>query len=193
MGHPLGFAPVAALEDLGLPLWGPDGEVVQLLGSPGFWQQQVLRGVGGSGSRKCSALEGMATSIGQHTTATLAWGNPPTEKPGRPQSTRSHRDGHDPVHIDATFFCGWQLCPSESEHEAGAAAWLAGTLVAQTVQGHGLPLPQGLQPYQSFPKPLVVGNQKASLASLSPSLPPFGHLEGSLACGPSLLLGASGT
>ena len=44
VGHPLGFAPEAALEDLGLPLWGPGVEVV--LGSQGFWQHQVLRGVG---------------------------------------------------------------------------------------------------------------------------------------------------
>ena len=43
MGGPIGFAPEAALEDLGLPQWGPDVEVVQLLGSQGFWQYQVLR------------------------------------------------------------------------------------------------------------------------------------------------------
>ena len=42
MGHPPGFAPEAALEDLGLPLWGPGVEVVRLLGSQGFWQHQVL-------------------------------------------------------------------------------------------------------------------------------------------------------
>ena len=47
VGRPLGFAPEAALEDLGLPQWGPGVEVVQLLGSQGFWQHQVLRGVGG--------------------------------------------------------------------------------------------------------------------------------------------------
>ena len=51
VGCPLGFAPEAALEDLGLPLLGPDVEVVQLLGLQGFWQhqkeRQVLRGVGG--------------------------------------------------------------------------------------------------------------------------------------------------
>ena len=47
VGHPLGFAPVAALEDLGLPLWRPDGEMVQLLGSQRLWQHQVLRGIGG--------------------------------------------------------------------------------------------------------------------------------------------------
>ena len=41
-----GLAPGAALEGLGLPLWGPGVEVVKLLGSQWFWQHQVLRGVG---------------------------------------------------------------------------------------------------------------------------------------------------
>ena len=31
---------------LGLPLWGPGVEMVQLLGLQGFWQHQVLRGIG---------------------------------------------------------------------------------------------------------------------------------------------------
>ena len=47
VGPPLGFAPEAALEDLGLPLRGPGVEVVQLFGLWGFCQHQVLRGVGG--------------------------------------------------------------------------------------------------------------------------------------------------
>ena len=47
VGHPLGIAPEAALEDLGLPLLGPGVEVVQLLGPQGFWQHQILGGVGG--------------------------------------------------------------------------------------------------------------------------------------------------
>ena len=67
VGRPLGFAPEAALEDLALPLGGPDVEVVQLLELQGFWQHQVLRGVGSWGSRKYSPLEDMATSIGQYT------------------------------------------------------------------------------------------------------------------------------
>ena len=46
---------------------------------------------------------------------------------------------------------------------------------------------------ESFLEPLVAGNQKASLASLSPYLCQFRHLEGSLAWGPSLLFGMSGT
>ena len=46
VGRPVAFAPEAALEDLGLGE-GPGVEVVQLLGSQGFWQHQVLRAVGG--------------------------------------------------------------------------------------------------------------------------------------------------
>ena len=54
------------------------------------------------------------------------------------------------------------------EREGDAAAWLAGTLAAPSVQGHKLPQQQELWPYQSFFEPLVAGDQKASLASLSP-------------------------
>ena len=57
--------------------------------------------------------------------------------------------------------------PVRVECEDSAAAWLAGTLAAPTVQGHGLPLLQELWPYQSFFEPLVAGDQKAYLASLS--------------------------
>ena len=62
-------------------------EVVQLLGSQGFWQHQVLRGVGGSGSRNYSALEGYGNQYWLICTSILAWRTPSlTEKPGRPQS-----------------------------------------------------------------------------------------------------------
>ena len=47
-------------------------------------------------------------------------------------------------------------------------------------------------PIRVFFKPLVAGDQKASLASLFPLLHLFRHLEGSLAHGP-LLFGMSGT
>ena len=47
-------------------------------------------------------------------------------------------------------------------------AQLLGTLAASSVQGRGLPPLQELWPYQSFFEPLVAGDQKASLASLSP-------------------------
>ena len=46
---------------------------------------------------------------------------------------------------------------------------------------------------ESFLEPLVAGDQMASLASLSPWLHLFRHLEGSLAWGPSLLFSTSGT
>ena len=53
------------------------------------------------------------------------------------------------------------------EREGGAATWLVGTLVVPGVQGHGLPLPQVLWPYESFFQSFVAVDQKASLASLS--------------------------
>ena len=65
------------------------------------------------------------------------------------------------------FFARGSSAPVRAEREGGAAAWLVGTLAVPSVQGHGLPLPQELWPYQSFFKPLVAGDQKASLASLS--------------------------
>ena len=46
------------------------------------------------------------------------------------------------------------------EHEGGAAAWLVGTLAAPSVQGV-------MALIESFFEPLVAGDQKASLASLS--------------------------
>ena len=73
MGCPLRLAPEAALEALGLPLLGPGVEVVQLLGSQGFWQLQVLRGVDGQGSRKYSALEEYGNQHWLRCSSTVAW------------------------------------------------------------------------------------------------------------------------
>ena len=86
------------------------------------------------------------------------------EKLGRPQSTGSQSVGHnqsDPACIDTRFFIYlfiylfiYFACGSSAlvrvECEGGAAAWLAGTPVAPSVQGHVLPLPQELWPYQSL-------------------------------------------
>ena len=66
-----------------------------------------------------------------------------------------------------SFACG-SSAPVRVEREAGTAAWLVGTLVAPSVQGHGLPPPRGLWPYQSlFSEPLVAGDQMAFFASFS--------------------------
>ena len=66
------------------------------------------------------------------------------------------------------FACG-SSAPVRVECEGGTDAWLVGTLVVQSVQGHRLPLLQELWPYLSlFSEPFIAGNQKASLASLSP-------------------------
>ena len=98
------------------------------------------------------------------------------------------------VHRSKTVFACGSFAPVRVECESGAATWLVGTLVAPSVQGHGLPLLQELWPYQNLSLSLLIAaHQKASLGSLSPQLCPFRHLEGSLAWGPSLLFWESGT
>ena len=72
-----------------------------------------------------------------------------THKPGRPQSTGSQRVGHDrssPERTDTRYF----FVPVRVEHEGVTAAWLVDTLAVPSVQGHGLPPPQELCPYQSL-------------------------------------------
>ena len=55
------------------------------------------------------------------------------------------------------------------EHEDGSAPWPAGTLVASSVQGTWTASVADVRALsESFFEPLVTGNQKASLASLSP-------------------------
>ena len=76
------------------------------------------------------------------------------EKAGRTQSTGLQSIEHDqsnPACVDARHFfaCG-SSAPVRVEHEDCTAAWLVGTLVVPIVQGHRLPLPQELGPYQSL-------------------------------------------
>ena len=98
------------------------------------------------------------------------------------------------THRRKTFFACGSSAPVRAEHEGGAAAWLVGALLPPSVQGFRLLPPQELWPHQSlFFKPLVAGDQKASLASLSPQLCPFWHLQGFLTWAPSLLFSTSGT
>ena len=85
-------------------------------------------------------------------------------------SQRVRHDQSDPGCVDAILFfaCGTSA-PVRVEREGGAAAWLEGTLAVPSVQRHRLLPRQELWPYQSlFFKLLVAGDQKASLASLSP-------------------------
>ena len=93
-----------------------------------------------------SVLEGHGNQYWPVRPSILAWRTPLTEKPSRPQSTGLERVGHDrsnPVSTDSRFF----LLPVAALHEGGTAAWLAGTLVVQSVQGHGLPPLQELWPF----------------------------------------------
>ena len=103
-------------------------------------------------------LEGCGNQYWPTRSSILAWRPPSlTDKPGRPQSTGLQRAGeerHDPACINTQFFFFFFACGSSApvrvEREGGAAAWLAGTLAAPSVQGHILPPKQELWPYQSL-------------------------------------------
>ena len=127
----------------------------------------------------------------------LTWRNPLAEKPGRPQSTELQKSGHDqsdPVHIDTRFFCVWQLCPCKFWGWRWRSCLACGDSGRARCSGTWTASATGVMALSElFFEPLVAGNQKASLDSLSSELWPFRHLEGSLAWSPSLLFRVSGT
>ena len=98
------------------------------------------------------------------------------------------------MHRRKTFFACGSSAPVRVEPEGGAAAWLVGTLAMPSVHRQlTASAAGGMALSESFLKPLITGDQKASFASLSPQLYPFSLLELSLAWGSSLLFGAAGT
>ena len=140
----LGFAPVRAKWGGGAAAWVTG--VLASPGTPGGWWlgqqgiqcsgrvwQQVM-----SNTLQYSCLDNIS----------------PWQRSLAGHSPQGHRAGHDPsnpVCIEARrFFACGSSAPVRVEHEGGAAAWLAGTLAAPSVQGHGLPLPQELWPYHSL-------------------------------------------
>ena len=155
--------------------------MVQLLGSQGTLAAPGTQGSWWLGQQEIRCSRRVAT----HST-TVAW-RTPRQRSLEGHSSQGHKDlvtteaTH--IHKCRTFSSLWQFCPSED----WVWRWCS-CLTVPSVQGHRLPQLQ-LWLYQS----LAASNQKASLASPSLLLHPFMHLEVSLAWGPSLLLGASGT
>ena len=68
---------------------------------------------------------------------------------------------------DFFFACG-SSAPVRIELEGSTAAWLAGTLVCQLRRDMTASAPGVMVLSESFFEPLVAGDKKASLASLSP-------------------------
>ena len=168
MSCPLGFAPEAALEDLGLPLWGPGVRWGSCLGRRGSGSTRYSGELAARAAGNTVLSKGRATRIGQYAPVFLP-GEPPSliEKPDRPQSTGFQRVRHyrsEPAHIDARLFLPVAALPH----------WVLIMKVAQLLGlrvGTQNASAAGLMALsESFSKPLVSGNQKASLASLSPYL-----------------------
>ena len=95
----------------------------------------------------------MATSIGQYAPVFLL-GEPPSDREAWQatvykvaESDTTKATLH--AQMQGFFACG-SSAPVRVEHEGGAAAWVAGTLAAPSVQGYRLPPLQELWPYQSL-------------------------------------------
>ena len=102
----LGFAPVRARWVSGAPALGRRGS-----GSTSYSGELAARAAGNI------VLRRVWWPVLANTLQYVAWRNPLTDKPGRPQSTRLQRVGHDqsdPTHIDTRLLCLLQLCPRES-------------------------------------------------------------------------------
>ena len=109
------------------------------------------------------------------------------EKPIRPQSTGSQRL-RGPCALKHEGFSSFGLCssvPARAEHAGAAAAWLAGTL-RRPCAGTDRLCCRRPTPPEAFLQPRVAGDQRASLASLSPYLCPLRQVEGALDWGPAL-------
>ena len=140
----LGFAPVRARCGGGAAAW-----VARVLAAPGTQESWGL----GQQEIQCSRRvwqPGLANIL-QYFCLEKP---PPWQRSLAGHSLQGRKVRHyrsDPACIDARLFfaCG-SSAPVSVEHEGGAAAWVAGTLAAPSVQGHGLPLPQELRPYQSL-------------------------------------------
>ena len=119
-----------------------------VLGVTGVLAAPGIQGSWRLGSRKYSGLEGDGNLYWPIYSSILAWRTPfLTEKSGRPQSTGSQsrtRLKQPYAHRCETFFACGSSAPVRIEREGVAAAWLLGALVATSVQGHALPLPQEL-------------------------------------------------
>ena len=167
------LAPEAALKSLGLPL-----VQAKCWGGAAFWDVGVLAAPDTQGGwwlvqqEIYSALEGYGNQYLPVHSIILSWRTPLTEKPGRPQSIGLQRVRHgwsNPACIDTRLLLLWQLCHSDSWawrcHNCLACGDPGSTLCAETWTDSATGVMVLSDPLS---EPLIAGNQKASLASLSP-------------------------
>ena len=123
-------------------------EVAKLRESQRFWQHQVLRSWR-LGQQEYNALEGYGNQYWPIHSIILAWRTPFPDREAW-QATVSGQFSwvakswtqpkQSCMHRCKNFFDCGSPAPVRVEHEEGATAWLAGTLVVPSVQEHRLPL-----------------------------------------------------
>ena len=129
-------------------------------GGAAAWVAGVLAAPGTQGNWwlgqwKYSALEGYGNKDWPIHSSILAWRTPfPDREAWQATVYRFAKSWTQPTrpstHRHKTILAYGSSVPVRVECEGGAAAWLVRTLVAPSVQGHGLSLPQELWPYQSL-------------------------------------------
>ena len=129
--------------------------------------------ISGLDSRKYSALEGHGNQYWPICSSILAWRNPSlTENPGRPQSTGSQRVRHDqsdPAHTDTGLFLPVAALPQgQLNVKAVQLLGLWGPWWRQVSRDTDCLCCRSYGPIRVFFEPLVDGDQKVSLSSLSP-------------------------
>ena len=111
-------------------------------------------------------------SIGQYSSVFLPGEPSLTEKPGRPQSTRPQKVGHDqidPVHMDERLFLPVVALPQyDLNMKMAQLLGLQGPWRSQVCRDTDCLTAGVMALSESFFEPLVAGNQKATSGSLSP-------------------------
>ena len=157
MGRPLGFAPKAALEDLGLPMKARCGAgaaacLAGVLAAPGPQRSWQL------GQQEVWCSRRVWQPVLTNTLVFLP-GEPPWHRSLAGHSLQDHkalhttkaaRCIHTSLFVFFFLFLPVSSAPGRVEHAGGAAAWPARALAAPSVQGHRLPLRQELWLYQSL-------------------------------------------
>ena len=149
----LGFAPVRARCGSGTAAW-----VTGVLAVPD------PQGVGSQGRRKYSTLEGHGNQNWPIRSSILAWRTPSlTEKPGRPQSTGLQRVGQDFFFWPVASLPQWEL-----NVKVVQLLGLQGPWRCQVFRYTNCLRSRNFSSIKVFFWASVAGDQKASLASLSP-------------------------
>ena len=154
---------------------------MQLLGSQGFRQHQVLRGAGSWGSRKQCPRRAWQPVLASRLQYSCLENPLPDREAWQATVHRvaeSWTQSKQPcMHRCTTFFACGDSAPVTAERYDGAAAWLAGTL-APRVQGHNCLCRTSYGPIRAFSRASCSWRSEGLFGQSFSVAPPFQTLRG---------------